>query len=667
MNRYITALLALLIVSPLFSANPINSAQTTDGCRVVMGWDTNDRHDLLKWIKPNDYVWGLELRHNASLEDIQARYAEGWNIVLYQLSHPQSVVRYYTDKRREIPDVKATFEKFSKGCNYDTSRLFWQFFLEDDSNGVCFSQHLMEDKASQSLTHKRSYELMQEYVKQAVTATAYAKGYNKWGMAGYASSAHIFAKSPEVNLITIERANDDVDDLQTGIAFFRGAARQTNKQWGSDVSLWWGGINGCVQTLPALYHKRHLYLSWYSGAEHIRVEGSDLLLGDDGELTELAKCLDEFGAYIKKNKRGEVITKVAVILPEDSGWITSPYWRTQKSVWNYAKVPYRQGQKAIDGFFNMAFPGCNFYMDPFSFGKYHTENPPASPFALSCVSERYAHDTSDVFMAEYPLPFGEFESRDKAREYMQENQVETSHYRPMGVSRWGDIIDVFTENVDADVLSRYEVVVVLDQVTLDRAMQNKFVKAMSSGSTIICSSGVVIPSNSEFCGADIEARLAVGYWWRVERGGVINEPFRYTPATVKSGINVLATAHDSSPILFEKRYGKGRLISCMTPWFEGGESNLSGIAEYIFDKEISPLSPIKVVGAPIEYIITKGDGCINVVLSNSSDVEWAGSIKPKFRYHTATEMFSKSNIKVEKSGAIKIPPFDIVVIQLKLK
>lgn len=431
-----------------------------DTCRIVFGWSEDDKDGhLLSWLQRGGYVWGIELLHNIPEEKIRDFYDQKWNIILYQLSHPKSVQRYFTQKNRAIPDVDEVIQKFIRAAGGDTLKVIWQMFLEDDSNGVCLSQEVLTQKPK---THAEAYRIMHNYLRVAIEATAGYGNIHRWSVAGYAPSAHILAKQPEMDLLTIERANDDVDDLQTGIAFFRGAGRQYGKLWGVDLSLWWGCINGCIRDLPALYHKRHLFVSWYSGAEHFRIEGSELFIDKNtGTPQKITDCIDEFGTFIKTHQRGEVETPVAIILPEDHGWFTQPYWRTNKTVWNYAFIPYRQGQKALDGFLGAAFPGSNFYMDPFAFGKFGTEQPPASPFALSCISQKYAPAGSDVFMAEYPVCFGEFENRSVAKKTMHAEQRETSAYRPMGDSRWGDIFDVLTTDVSKDLLTHYKLIVLV--------------------------------------------------------------------------------------------------------------------------------------------------------------------------------------------------------------
>ena len=637
-----------------------------DTCRIVFGWRESETNTpLLDWMLKGGYTWGVELLHDIPESKITGLQKSGLNIVLYQLSHPETVKRYYTLKKREIPDVDETVNKYKRATG---GKFVWQNILEDESCGVGLSQEMLTIKPA---THKKAYDMTDNYFRKSLAAIEKHGNLTHWAVAGFANTAHLLAKQPEIDLLTIERANDDVDDLQTGISFFRGAGRQYNKKWGVDLSLWWGVVYGCVQNLPCNYHKRHLYVSWYSGAEHFRIEGSELFFDKKtNEATKIVECLDDFGNFMKTHERGIPEIPVAVILPEDHGWITPPYWRTSSTAWNYAHIPYRQGQRALDGFFATAFPGSNFYMDPFPLGKNKTENPPATPFALSCISQEFAPSLEDIFHAEYPVRFGRYENRNVAKKELETNEIETSEYRPMGNSRWGDIFDVFTSGVGSNVLSQYKVIVLLDQVSLDSAMIQKLKMVMTNGATILCAAGVLTPEHSDFTGAEMEPVLRVGTAWSFAGENPVNEPFRYFRSSLKNS-KALATTSGGDPLMIEKQYGKGKLISCMIPWFEGAPLDLSNAALQMFDKVISEIQPVKIEGLPIEFLSTKTDRSYNVVLSNNSDQWWKGrivvrSVAPELT--KCMELITRQPLKSikkknrETNVDVVVPPYEVRVI-----
>ncbi|MBM3855023.1 MAG: twin-arginine translocation signal domain-containing protein, partial [Verrucomicrobia bacterium] len=461
------------------SAATANDA--ADPCRIVFDLDPDPKNQpVLDWLKRGGYCWGIEAPWQTPTERLRWLRAQGWELVLKLKAHPATQARHHAYKKWPIPDSREILQRHFDAASGDRKRVIWQILLEDDSAGVGHAQELMRAKPR---THAEAAALLESHVAETVAASLPEESIRRWGVCGFAATAHAFARQSGVDLVTVERANDDVDDLQTGIAFARGAGRQYAKLWGIDLSLWWGVIHGTVANLPPSYHRRHLYLSWYAGAQHFRIEGGDLFLDRRSrQPLPLAHCMDEFGRHTQRHERGVIETPVAVMLPADHGWITPPPWRTTREVWNYARVPYRQGQRALDGFFGAAFPGSGYAMQPFPFGRFASDDPPASPFALSSVTPPFAPAPTDVWAAEPPLPFGRFKDRRETARSLREGPIDPSPYRPMGHSRWGDILDVLTADAEPAALERYHVLVLLDQVRLEPA---KLAPFLARGGTML--------------------------------------------------------------------------------------------------------------------------------------------------------------------------------------
>jgi len=641
-------------------------------------FDTNpiNQPEIYQWIKNTNFTTGFVVKHITPADDLRRLYQDGFEVGLSLWANIDTRFRQDKDERATSGNRRSlspVLEKHIVAANGDTGKVIWELFVEDESAGVGFPYELLLKKPS---THAEAFELFQNYLVKSLSVAETFGNVKRWALPGFAGSVHQFARFDEIDLIGIERANDDVDDLQTGIAFTRGAAKQYNKMWAVDYSLWWGVIYGGAGKIPTSYHKRNFYISYFSGSDQCRLEGvHDFYDYQKQELTYIGKAVDEFGKFTLQNKPGEPETFVAVILPKDHGWNTPPYWRTTNTAWNYARIPYRQGQKAIDAFFCLAFPGSNFAMDPFPFGNYKSNNPPASPFALSCVTPEYAPAKEDVYYAEPSIPFGKYENRIEAGKDMNSKQVDQGPYRPMGNSRWGDIIDVFTDDVSADVLKDYKVIVLLDQIDLNKNLQDRLILAMNAGATVISATGVVKPEHSGFSGAVMDPQLLVGRAWNYKNKPTVGEPYRFVPAETSDAV-VIATTDDNSPLLIEKSYGKGKLVTCMVPWFEGTFNSLNGVVLYLLDEEIGKVQPVMVEGPSIEFLSSKGNGVYNVLLSNNSSISWEGKIKVKNltrdyilcrelltgeRLHTK---FSKNEgAKVE----VEVPPFDVRVISWSLK
>jgi hypothetical protein len=642
-------------------------AVETDLCRIVFDLDPVGNEKALEWIDKGGYTWGIEVPFNLPEEILRSLYDKGYEVILHLYAHPDTRLRNQIYQKKEVANVKEVLERHISAAGGDRSKVIWQILCEDDSAGVGHSQNLLSKKPR---THAEAYEMMEEYLRRTIAETLPYGNIHRWSMPGFAQTTHQFAKQKEIEMISIERANDDVDDLQTGIAFSRGAARQYKKMWGVDLSLWWGVIYGCINNLPSLYHKRHLYVSWFSGAQHFRIEGGDLFWDKANDrLENIGQCMDEFAGFIKKHERGTVETPVAVILPPDHGWITPPYWRTNNTAWNYAHIPYRQGQKALDGFFGTAFPGSNFYMDPFPFGTYKSNNPPASPFALSYIAPEFAPSKDDIYSAEPPIPFGRYNSRHEARDLMRVKQIETSDYRPMGCSKWGDIIDVFTTGVTNDILNGYKVIILLDQIELSADMIAAIKSSMQTGTTVIAAAGVIRPEHESLIGAEIIPELRVGQAWEFTGEMRVNEPFRYLPVTVRDA-TVLAKASNGAPLVLEKNYGKGKFITCLIPYFEGYYSSISKVANELFNRVVSEVQPVNVEGIPVEFLSTKSKDHYNVILSNNNDQEWYGKIILKtldIKFKTCHELLMEKKISFEKTksggaeATVLVPPYEVCI------
>ncbi len=446
---------------------------------------TPERLPILDWIAEGGWCSHVSCRPevtDAMLLEVRKR---GWRAIVTMLAHPGTRARQWTSWNLPVPDVAAVLARYKR---YLGDNFAWEVFTEDDSAGVAFPQVLLRE---QPKTYDSAKVLFDAYIAEVMKVANAHRGTEKWGRPGYASGVHLLA-AQGLDCILVERANDDVEDLQTAIAFARGAARQFGCKWGIDFSLWWGVIYGCVHNLPALFHKRNFYMTYFAGADAVSIEGGDLLYDLQNKKPNLlGQTLDEFGRFTRRVPRGEVETPVTVVLPENHGWITPPYWRTTCEAWNYARIPYQQGYRGVDAFFSMAYPGSTYAMDPFPFGRYRSENPPASPFALSCVTPEFAPRPDDVYKAEPTLPFGRYLDRKQAHEDLLQRGAETSPYRPMGNTHWGDIIDVLTASAAEDVLRRYKLVVLLGPVRLDEALKARLEKYVKNGGTVLVAAGVV--------------------------------------------------------------------------------------------------------------------------------------------------------------------------------
>lgn len=108
----------------------------------------------------------------------------------------------------------------------------WMCFIEDDSSGVGYPYTQL---AAAPSDHTEAYDQFRDYIQRAIAFTMAlgppTSNTPLVAQVGFGERVHVYF-SQGVTLALIERANDDIGDLNTAIAFARGGARQFNAAWG---------------------------------------------------------------------------------------------------------------------------------------------------------------------------------------------------------------------------------------------------------------------------------------------------------------------------------------------------------------------------------------------------------------------------------------------------
>ncbi len=649
-------------------------ATTSTGNRITsplrMVWDLHvspDTTHVTDWLAKQGWCWAIETPPSATAEVIRPLQAQGFVIIGQIHGHPATRTWHWSFRSADTPDMDA-FIELIRESNASPPRI--QFFVEDDSAGVGFSAAFLRNPPA---THGEAKAMFDEYLDTAMEAARQAPDVTPWAIAGFAGTTHHYARHG-VKCVIVERANDDVEDLQTAIAFARGAARQFGCEWGIDLSLWWGVIYGCVQNLcPSLY-TRHLWLSYIGGAQAHCIEGGDLLVRPEGP-TVVAKAIDAFAKTAQTINPGAPDTPVAVMLPQDHGWMTPPYWRTTNEAWNYARLPYRQGDRGIDGFFGAAFPGSVYAQDPFPKGVYQSDDPPASPFALSCITPEFAPTPEHIYNAEPPLSFGAYADRTEAQRDFAENNTDPSTYRAMGDARWGDIIDVLTDDVTADVMQQYRTLILLGPVSINEGLRERLLRFVRAGGALVWAAGVATPREQELVGVAIQPELRVGRDWRWSTAPTTHEAFRFCPLSAEAldtpDVEVLATTRGGAPLVLKHRLGNGAVYTCLIPWFEGGHTPLCGLALHLFDHVIQPIQPVLVTGPPASWASARSDRAVYVVAANHDETPWEGTLTVRDvpdQYTVCRELISDKPLSFQRDNTnvhipVTIAPYGTCVLE----
>ncbi|HDP35506.1 MAG TPA: hypothetical protein ENN29_10405 [Candidatus Hydrogenedentes bacterium] len=663
-----------LVVAALFwaTATPDSTAIGLEAFPLRIVWDLHispETEHVTEWLARQGWCWAVEVPPHAAPEQVLGLKNAGFVVVGQIHAHPETRIWHWSRQNMATPDIEA-FVTLIRQANEEAPRI--QFFMEDDSAGVGFSAAYLRNPPA---SHAAAKAMFDEYLETAMDAARCFPDVVPWAMAGFAGTSHHYARHG-ARCIIIERANDDVEDLQTAIAFARGAARQFGCEWGIDLSLWWGVIYGCAHNLPASFYKRHLWLSYISGAQVFRIEGGDLLVTPNGP-TCVAGTVAEFASRACVLPPGKADAPVAVLLPQDHGWMTPAYWRTANESWNYARLPYRQGDRGIDGFFGAAFPSSVYAQDPFPKGAYAEEEPPASPFSLSCITPEFAHEPGQVWRAAPPILFGAYKNRRDAYADFTVNGIDPSPYRPMGDTRWGDVLDVITDDATVDAMAAYKVLIILGRVLMTDSLRERLLRYVEHGGSMIWAAGVASPVEDRLVGALIQPELRAGREWQWRNEDFQREAFRYCPVVLnqagQDGLEMVAKTRSGQPLVLSHRIGRGIVYTCLVPWFEAGHTPLSRLALRLFDEVIRPLQPVVVEGPPAAWTCAKTEEALYVAIANHDDAVWKGNITARNFSESidcCTDIIENETIGFENnSGGIKIDidikPFDVRVLQFK--
>jgi hypothetical protein len=613
---------------------------------------------------------------------------------------------------------------FRAGTAGGPGPFMWWSLTEDDSSGVGFP---FEQLAVPPSTHADAWAQFDSYLQRAqVFSDALMPGVPLVAQVGFAEQAHAhFARGAALALL--ERANDDVGDLNTAIAFGRGAAAQFNASWGVDLSWWWGVLYSGVNRLPGAFHRRHAYLAWAAGAAVVNVEGGDGLCDGGGAALQLGAELQAFGELVRPlGARGVApalspVVPVLLVVPRDHGFSTRPYWLTQEQGYGYARLPPRVGDRGLHAFFRAAFPGAGFVQDPWPFGAFKSDDPPASMWALSSLTSPYAPRASDVVAAPPYLPFGTYPNRTAAREDFALTGADPSPHRPMADSTWGNIFDVAVAGAGLASSGQrsatpnnvfggarrahptrpgaadrppplplssgaYRLAILLGPVNLTADVKAQLVAFVRGGGHAVVSAGVVGPLDGDLTGLpNMAPQLLVGRAWRRVGGPQVNEPFRYAPVFVPPGtpnVTVLATTvagvsacGGGAPCALATRFslGAGIVTTCLIPWFEGLEG-LSGLADALLRDAVGAVAPLSVAwedgaGWPVDTVAAAGPGesAYTVVVSNNEGALWTGTVTITVSPMTLSDCLElRSGAPVGISGrtlALNVGAYDVAVVR----
>jgi hypothetical protein len=454
-----------------------------------------------------------------------------------------------------------------------------------------------------------------------------------------------------VDVCLLERGIDELGDLSTGIAFVRGAARQFGKGWGIDLSLWRTG-NGSATQFDARgalaggwspsYVRRHLYVSYMSGARPLQLEPVGYY-GADGQLNPLGQVVREFADFALRRHAGAgaPAASTAIMIPYDSGFDPKHWISQADAVW-YGDIPYSDGDHMLENLLKIAYPDHELH-----------GLAPGAPFA-------------DGAGAPKPAAF---------KRYLQ-GGGDPRPFEPMGSTRWGDGLDVIADNAALATLQQYKLVVLAGEVAIDGRLRDALRSYVQDGGTVVANAKQVTADDEPLLGVRLSGDEATGQrsTW-VADGASYDEPAftatRVTPITA----SVLAKGDGDVPLVTSQPLGRGRVI-LTTPHMlqSSAKDQLLRVGIRLLDDLIAADAIAQVSGAPIEYVVGRSPDAMLVTLVNNSGTTWNGTVSfasppPRFALKEYVSDADVPNAGPDGKAAIaaSVAPYDLKVYALETR
>lgn len=469
------------------------------------------------------------------------------------------------------------------------------------------------------------------------------RGFHLAATGDYACNTH-HAYEMGVELLLMERNNDDIGDLQTGTAFLRGAARQYGRPWGIDLSAWRGLSDAPTEFGPDMkqisgwslsYHRRHLYLSYMAGANVIQMEAMSYQTA--GKLNPLGQLVEEFGDFALRRHRdvGRPVVTTALMLDHDHGFEPKfGRWCQGDYVW-YWKLPYSDGDHMTHQVLNLLFPG---------YWRSGTLVPgaPTTPQAYNAALARGAD----------PRP-----------------------WEPMGESTWGDQFDVLLSDAQPSALAQYRNLILVGGVELTPELEGRLRAWVEAGGTLVVNAEQARGASPAFLGCRLtgESRVASSSEWLADRRSAAEEPYSYTVAE-PGPAQVLARAPAGDPLVVRNPVGAGAVVTTMPHYLlDQRKTRILEVGRRLIGALVEPGLPATVTGAfPVETIISARPDATIVTVCNNTGQAWEGRIaarKPGPEC-IVREWLSDATVAHQEAAdrvtvPAQVPPYDLRVFAVE--
>ena len=454
-----------------------------------------------------------------------------------------------------------------------------------------------------------------------------------------------------VELQLLERGIDELGDLSTGIAFLRGAARQYGRDWGIDLSNWRSSIGSATNYSDAgvlqggwssSYLRRNYYAAFAAGARTIQNEAA-IYRYPNGRLNPFGEVTREFAGFALRRhpEVAQPTVSTAILIDHHAGFDPKHGIHNQNnSVW-YQDIPYSGGDHMLDNFFRLAFP--QHWLHGLA---------PGAPFADRAGVPNEARFRAFLAAGGDPRP-----------------------YEPMPSTRWGDNLDVITNRAPARALNHYKVIVLVGDVTLDSRLRADLRDWVNRGGILVLNAAQMVAADEDLVGVALQGpvlRSASSSRWLHSSNSVNETDYDYFSVRATTA-EVLAVNEAADALITRHRVGAGEVfLSTPNHLQSKARDQILPIGKELLDSLFLRVSPARVIGPPIEYIVSEAVGKILVTLINNSSADWVGEAVirrsggfTRVMEYTSDQAAAFRSSRREVTITARVPPFEVRVFALE--
>lgn len=421
---------------------------------------------------------------------------------------------------------------------------------------------------------------------------------------------------------------------QLSIAFSRGAASQYGRQWFYDIAPFSCQCNA----IPLAYDSRRRrfsgfpeeymlscwLLTYLSGAKALLFQAGEMMFfikdkQNKRKLSPLGEIARDFADFTltKHPDRGEPEVPVALMLAEDHGYASS-FYNQSRTFWK--KLDNDRSNTAIEGFFRLAFPGCN-ETNGFSFD-----------------TNKWAPDGSSENQNPWWYKAGTKEEHSKAFSECIANGFEQRKMLKAFITPtpWGDSFDVITDNADLKALQAYKAVIMLGNIKINDKNREVLKEYVRNGGRLLVNISSVTTQDEDMLGLELSGTKngQFYYSYSAKTGRSFNDGFYEYEQVKLRGAEALIYAgrtwEKRNPVVTRNKYGEGEVWFAGIPDFQADNEYDVKWAEpckEAVDEFIRPLLSVSITGRPVHWTLNRTEQGFIIGLFNNTENHWEGQVR----------------------------------------